>query len=243
MTLLRSLLLAGAAIVLAGCGDAPNEPDAARPALLAIGGAPGAVDKGDTVRLVATVRDQRGAAMATPGVAWSSLDGVPMRSAHVGSEGVNCGVATDGRPWCWGRNDAYQAGYSPMGEYPTPLPLDSDDRFGVFTVGFHDSCGLPVDGLPVCRGDINRVLTGVADAGSRPLRITDGPAFVQVAAMGSPAVVCGRTAGGEAWCWGWSDAAGAATRPTRVAGLPALRSMVGSYQGVCGLDTEGGAWC
>ena len=172
------------------------------------------------------------------------MDSVPMRAVAMGSEGTSCALALDGVLRCWGRNDAYQLGFGPIGEYPTPRQVSGDERYAATAIGFHDACAIATDGVPLCWGEINRFLTGLDTIAARPTRIAGTPPLEQVATMYWQA--CGLTATGETWCWGYFDSGLSAARvlqPTRVTALPPLRSIVGTYAGFCGIASDGQAWC
>lgn len=177
------------------------------------------------------------------------IDSVPMRSVHIGSEGANCSLGLDGIPRCWGRLDYWQGGEYPTEvNYRTPVPLQGDLRFQAMHVGFHATCGLPSDGVPWCWGDMRGWLGGGQPFGV-PFRVDDAPPMVELGFLlgtggGTPSA-CGRTADGSAWCWGaaWNTGVAALIRPTRVTGIPPLRSLTTGVMRACGIATDGAAWC
>lgn len=73
-----------ASLVLAACGDSPTEPGRGTPAAIIVEGGTGIIAVGDTATLTARVVDAGGRALATPAIAWSSLD---TAVARIGADG------------------------------------------------------------------------------------------------------------------------------------------------------------
>ena len=185
---------------------------------------------------------------ATRDVPTPIMDSVPMRSATIGTEGANCVLAVDGRAFCWGRDDAYQTGTSPLNQNPTtPRAAQTAERFVALDVGMHSTCGVATDGVPVCWGEFPDWYDQTWTPSLRFVRYPGAPPLVSVAINGY-AAACGLTASGETWCWGTisvGDLGGPTTRfaPTRKAGIPAMKQLVGSLNGICGLGIDGEVWC
>jgi hypothetical protein len=170
------------------------------------------------------------------------IDSVPMRDVSVGTEGVACALGTDDILRCWGRNDAYQAGYAPLGEPPYPLPVNTAERFVSGSVGFHSACGITRDGAPLCWGEMPSYLgVGSWDTLSF-IRVGGMPALASVVMHGY-AAACGLTASGETWCWGTLVGATAERLEPQRLPIPPMRALSGSWGASCGTGIDGEAWC
>jgi alpha-tubulin suppressor-like RCC1 family protein len=81
-----------------------------------------------------------------------------------------------------------------------------------------------------------------------PVAVLGGIAFEEI--VTGQLHVCGRTAAGEAWCWGaypsgqlGNDARPDQVQPTRSAAGVTFTSLTASGTTTCGLTAEGVAWC
>lgn len=66
-----------------------------------------------------------------------------------------CGLATDGKAWCWGLNDEGQLGVSRDAfdpDNPTPVAVATDLRFTSLSAGGRSTCGITTAGMAVCWG-------------------------------------------------------------------------------------------
>ena len=77
----------------------------------------------------------------------------PRRSRHV-SAGIfhTCGVATDGRAYCWGRNPFGGLGDGTFEDRLRPTAVAGGLTFRQVSVGDGFSCGVTTDGLAYCWG-------------------------------------------------------------------------------------------
>ncbi len=130
----------------------------------------------------------------------------------------SCGLATDGRAWCWGgalfhaggpnypelcRADAFNTG-SPCSLIPR---LHSDSVFDAITVGGSGGleghvCGLSPDGSAYCWGGNfdGQLGDGTTSSTSEPVPVGGGLRFASLSAGNSH--TCGITVGGITYCWG-----------------------------------------
>jgi alpha-tubulin suppressor-like RCC1 family protein len=63
-----------------------------------------------------------------------------------------CGVATDGRAYCWGDNLDGRAGIGKGGWATKPDAVDGDLRYTVISAGDYHSCAITTDGAAYCWG-------------------------------------------------------------------------------------------
>jgi alpha-tubulin suppressor-like RCC1 family protein len=136
-----------------------------------------------------------GAPIARGAVAWQSISA---GSLHT------CGIRSDGKSYCWGRNDQGQLGDGSTAPRPTPTLVAGGLRFSSISAGAaggSHTCGVAVDSV-YCWGSNPRGQLG--DGGTSghdtPTSVAGGIAFVGVAVGGEH--TCAWTAAHEAYCWG-----------------------------------------
>ncbi|MEU4626920.1 hypothetical protein AB0G04_43985 [Actinoplanes sp. NPDC023801] len=117
-----------------------------------------------------------------------------------------CGLARDGKAYCWGQGDKGRLGDSGVADQvrPVAVHVPTGVAFTQLTAGDDHTCGLARDGKAYCwgRGDYGRLgNNGVADQ-SKPVAVhaPTGVAFTQLTAGGHH--TCGVARDGKAYCWG-----------------------------------------
>ena len=175
------------------------------------------------------------------------LAGVTM--SHLSAGGWHsCMLGSDGKAYCWGRNDFNQLGpgsYVPgTGLVASPAGLTITD----ITAGQIHTCALASNGKAYCWGmNGSTGLTGMVEVGLPP-----GVTFSRIVAGNFH--TCGLTAAGAAWCWGYdvhgelgngSPDPESLQVPVAVAMPPgvAFASITLGAQHTCALATNGTAWC
>lgn len=142
-----------------------------------------------------------------------------------------CGVASDGRGFCWGSDLSGQLGEDADGDNldePVPVPVDLTalnpgaalasitTNVGTVTVGGpggsaenHHSCALSTDGFAYCWGADGRGQLGDAAGGSDikpipvPVDTSALPAGVQFTQLSAGTLhTCARASNGDSYCWG-----------------------------------------
>ena len=156
-----------------------------------------------------------------------------------------CGVAADGRLYCWGRMATF-ASKTPrvVGEGLTFRTVDAGDRF---------FCAVATDGRVLCQG---KNASGELGTGTKTdsyyalVPLSGGLTFTSVSAGARHA--CGLTADGAAYCWGYNlmSQLGTATNPTTGSLVPVavdgglrFRSVSAGRDYTCGVTTQGEAYC
>jgi alpha-tubulin suppressor-like RCC1 family protein len=192
------------------------------------------------------------------------------RFASIAVGGLHtCALTPEGEAWCWGANNAGQAGLpqaitGDCGEpihgwecVPLPHAVETALRFDALVAGAANTCGFTEEGTVHCwgsnaAGQLGATASDTCDGlpCSRVPVSLAGPELRAVA-LGSAAHVCGLTAEGKAYCWG-SNAdgqlgvgtlGGSRAVPTPVAGEIRYRAIAVGGQHTCALSTDGMPWC
>lgn len=125
-------------------------------------------------------------------------------SLAVGGSHV-CGVASDGRGYCWGWNRYGQLGNATTTDSSSPVLVNGDLRWASLSSGLFHTCGLTVDGAAYCWGsnEEGQFGTGSTGTSSSPELIASAGTYVAITAGGRH--TCGRTDSGTLFCWGDGD--------------------------------------
>ena len=167
-----------------------------------------------------------------------------------------CGVADDGRGYCWGRGENGQLGTGSWGSsYHELVPtlVEGALRFSQLVTGSAHTCGLTRDGRAYCWGlDVwGRLGTVSTESKAAPVAVATDRTFTQI--VSGSAHNCALTEDGEAFCWGygWEGQLGTGRSgqgyeepvPAAVSGnLRFVQLAAGSYH-TCGLTPDGDAYC
>ena len=176
----------------------------------------------------------------------------------------SCGLADDGRAYCWGGGYGSTGVVAPDSAlcqgsscwYLTPQPVATAVRFRSISAGNGFTCAVATDGAGWCWGaqfdELNRygVLGNGGTQGSpTPVRVSGGLTFTEID-TGTRAA-CGLTADGSAYCWGANSGGelgigrrddGAHPTPQRVSGDVRFRALsLGEVS--CGISTDVHLYC
>ncbi len=162
-----------------------------------------------------------------------------------------CGLAGDGRTYCWGDNFWGQLGNGTLESRQTvPVPVSSGLTFATISAGDSHTCGATDVGLAYCWG-ANR--TGQLGDGTTVDRRVPAPVvgvvgFDRVDA--GSAHSCGVASDGAAYCWGdntngqlGDGTTARRTTPVPIAGGFSFATLNAGSTHTCGLTTSGGAYC
>ncbi len=230
---------------------------APRPSVALVTVTPGtaALMVGDTVRLVATVRDSGANSLTDRVVTWTSSNPLV---ATVSVTGLVSAVGADPPA---AAITATSEGVSGSAVVTVTAPASVDTlHFATVEPGAHHTCGVTPAGAAYCwghglLGELGNEKT--ADAAT-PQAVAGGLTFAAVS-VGGPNT-CGVTAGGAAYCWGsdgygqlgagapapdlcGSDQSPCSIRPLAVAGGHGFASLSAGWGSACGLDAGGVAYC
>jgi alpha-tubulin suppressor-like RCC1 family protein len=161
-----------------------------------------------------------------------------------------CAVRADGSLWCWGRNDAAQAGNPDLTMNPT-VPTLVTSLTGVVDVsaGGQHSCALLGTGAVACWGNNEAGQLGMAASGpqAEPVTVAGLPPVAELA-LGSRHS-CARTTDGDVYCWGcqvYQDWTGCTTfdaSPAKVVGLSQMARVWAHHKHTCARGGDGTTAC
>jgi alpha-tubulin suppressor-like RCC1 family protein len=181
---------------------------------------------------------------------------------QVSGGGVHtCGVTTDNRAYCWGRNLVGQLGDGTTTDRLTPVAVAGMLRFRQVSAGDGYTCGVTTDDRAYCWGDDvynqlgNGTNTGLetcyfgGSCSTRPVPVAGTRRFRQVDAGELHA--CGVTTDDRAYCWGDNSfgQVGDGTMinnrstPVAVSGGRQFRQVSAGGAHTCGVTTSDEAFC
>jgi alpha-tubulin suppressor-like RCC1 family protein len=176
-----------------------------------------------------------------------------------------CAVTAAGAAYCWGSNDYGQLGTGDALSQPAPVAVSGGLTFSSVEAGYHHSCGVTTGGGGYCWGRNQSGQLGLGDSvggGSQllPVEVPGGRewSLIDAGALFS----CGIEAGtGAGYCWGLNQSGQLGKRspdscydennnpyycslsPLAVGGGLTFSAISAATQHVCGLTTDGVAYC
>ena len=163
-----------------------------------------------------------------------------------------CGLAAEGRAYCWGDNQWGQLGDGTTRSRTTPVAVAGDHRFASLSAGAAHTCGATPTGAVLCWGDnFFGAVTGsglshtpdTCAGGDR--RCTLAPHAVEVgtavdAVSGGYTSTCAVARAGTWYCWGGTLGEAAPPRPVQPGGVAAVSTGAGHW---CAVTAQGAARC
>ncbi|HEU4883410.1 MAG TPA: Ig-like domain-containing protein [Longimicrobium sp.] len=159
-----------------------------------------------------------------------------------------CGVAEDGKTYCWGRNDAGQLGTGATTDLSEPGQVSGSVSFTSLALGGAHTCALTQAGAAYCWGSNaqGQLGTGSTTPASTPAAVSSEHTFLRLTA--GEAFTCGITTGRDVLCWG-DNAAGQLgdgsnddrLTPTAIATVPGgseFGALDAGKEHVCGTVTD-----
>ena len=178
--------------------------------------------------------------------------GLTFTSLVVSAAAYTCGLATDGRAYCWGLNGLGQLGDGTTINRSAPVAVSGGRTFISLAAGAEHTCGLLAGGAAYCWGEnvAGQLGDGTNERHSLPVAVSGGRTFTNLATGSSSSHTCGLEPSGAAYCWGYNRhyELGDSTRSDRnvpVAGGGGMMftSLVAGGTHNCGLDQGGIALC
>lgn len=114
-----------------------------------------------------------------------------------------CGLTADGAAYCWGQSvPGRPENPVPLERRYEPWPVVPELRFRSIHVGWRSTCGLAIDGVPVCWGEGGHLMPGVSERQVAPAPVRIPVERPLVSLTFGRLHACGLTAEGAAYCWG-----------------------------------------
>jgi alpha-tubulin suppressor-like RCC1 family protein len=159
-------------------------------------------------------------------------------------KGHSCGVTTDDRVYCWGRNGSGELGDGTTTNRLVPTPTVGGYRFREVSVGEEYTCAITTDDRVFCWGF---ELAPDTTNASSPVAVEGGLRFRHIATNLDYQRVCGITKDDRAYCWGAAPLGGGTLQGSR-APVPVLtdRRFVEISTGAeqtCALTPSGQTFC
>ena len=163
----------------------------------------------------------------------------------------SCGIARDGRAWCWGANQEGQIGDGTDSTRHTPAPVASSASFRMLAPGDRFVCGTTSDEV-LCWGanDFGELARGPSMGEAQPVEVGSFRGFVATSigastVGGARSYACALRADDRAVCWGGRTGVLRPDRiePTPLAGDIRFSALAAGPQFLCGLRVDGYAYC
>jgi len=170
-----------------------------------------------------------------------------------------CGLAADGKAWCWGANSAGQLGIPPENSPHEcsstvcalrPVAVSGGHRFRQVDVGGHVSCGVTTGDEVWCWGENGNVgLLGNGSTvafSSTPLKLA-GTRTYRLVRVGTGNLVCAISTARDLFCWGagylGNGNTGIRRTPGKVTGTQDWLDLGVATNHACAITTANLAWC
>jgi alpha-tubulin suppressor-like RCC1 family protein len=139
-----------------------------------------------------------------PGEAPTRVGGESHFVSITSSEGVRCGIAPDGKGYCWGPNDHGQLGNGSTTASAIPVEISGGYRFSDLATAGSFTCGIIVGGSAYCWGYSEHGELGDPTSQGRsmttPQPVSGGLKFDHIYTRLS--AVCAITTDRITYCWG-----------------------------------------
>lgn len=201
------------------------------------------------------------------------LGGVRFSQVSVGWA-ASCAGTPGGEGYCWGVNEWGQLAHGGLGPQScppppappgyscstTPLAMVGGHVFTAIDFGWSSACGLTPGGAAYCWGQATESRLGNGSptgpelcgegkpCGTVPVAVAGGRIFSSITV--GPAIACGLTTAGAAYCWGDNEVGELGdgttitpTSPVAVAGGHTFRSLSAGWDFACGVTTDDDLYC
>lgn len=179
--------------------------------------------------------------------------GITFRSISVHATAqYACGVAVDGKAYCWGRNSHGQLGTGSFDLSMQPALVTGGRTWKSLSAGNNTTCGIADSGVTYCWGTGANGAVGNGDerwySYVEPTEVLGGHSFAYLTSASGWS--CGTTAAGATLCWGLNlyGHIGDGTTvnraiPTPVQGALRFRTLSTGASHTCGVTTDDKGYC
>lgn len=165
-----------------------------------------------------------------------------------------CGIDTDGKAWCWGKDDDGEVGdgIADQTTKSSPVAVDTDTKFVQLAGGDTTTCAIDTTGKAWCWGsDADGQLGDGNDDGAdatSPVSVASAAKFTDLS-LGSTHA-CGVADDSILWCWGsdadgqlgdGDDGQGVEYAPIPIPGQYA--HVAAQSRSTCAIAVSGTSWC
>ena len=209
---------------------------------------------GATAILVAAVgcQEEVTAPTSLEGAPALATAATPLSFRQVTTAGLHsCGVTSDNRAYCWGRNAHGELGDGTTIDRTRPVAVLGGLRFVSVNAGDAFTCGVTTGEKAYCWGwnDSGMLGDGTTTNRLRPVAVKGGLLFRQIR-PGSH-FTCGATTSDKGYCWGSNEngklgagvLGGRRLVPSLVVGGVQFRRLIAGGGHACGLARSGKAYC
>lgn len=166
-----------------------------------------------------------------------------------------CAIKKDDQSlWCWGTGGSGEDGSGDTTSSATPREVSFGGAWKDVSAGFYHTCGIQTDGTAWCWGNNPVGAAGNGSSGTNlytKTAVSGGGTWKKIYANNY--FSCGIKSDDSGWCWGMNQdgelGIGNTTNtnvPTEISGgssWKALGQTTGQMDHMCGLKTDGTAWC
>jgi alpha-tubulin suppressor-like RCC1 family protein len=183
---------------------------------------------------------------STPALAAVAV-AAPLAFSTVSAGGSHtCGLAADGRVYCWGDNEFGQLGDGTRTNHSSPKAVSGTLRFVQVSAGAYHTCAVTADNRAYCWGNIENGRLGTTVGDGLTPAVAGGRRFVRVRA--GTYHTCAVNPYNVAFCWGkkaFGELGGGDNyiTPVRVAGGLSFRSVIAGGGFTCGVTTGNKGYC
>ncbi len=170
-----------------------------------------------------------------------------------------CGVRSDNRLFCWGRNDNGELGDGTTTNRYAPTEVSGSSRWQYVAVGAEHSCGIKTDGTMHCWGvgtNGRRGDNATSATQSTPVAVvvTGSVPDTWTSVAAGAAHTCGIGTDNTAWCWGAGGSGRRGDNTTSASSVPLAVDVTATIPDTwlsisagdshtCGIGTDATLWC
>jgi alpha-tubulin suppressor-like RCC1 family protein len=166
-----------------------------------------------------------------------------------GGDDHTCGVTSDHKAYCWGKNNSGQLGDGSTATRTRPTLVDGGLQFRQVSAGFQHSCGITTDYKAYCWGAGGDLGDGTETQRTTPVAVAGSRLYLRVE-TGFQHTCAVAKADRHAYCWGSNTSGQLGTgtsswslTPLAVSGGRSWRQVAAGFRHTCGIATGGAVFC